>query len=148
MSGSGSAALTAFTPELRAPGRSRRAEKPIAAPCSGISCKSRGNRAVTTLAGWNPSGECIRFRNDRSIRPPHASGTIESATSATTRARCNLRAPDPVVSVRPARSGWPVLPDASRQAGSKPKSMLVTADSASANRATGASISILDCKGM
>ena len=41
---------------------------------------------------------------------PHASGTIDSATSATTSVRCNLRAPEPAVSVRPARSRWPVFP--------------------------------------
>jgi hypothetical protein len=86
--------------------------------------------------------------NDRSIRPAHASGAMESATSATTKARCALLAPDPVVSVRPARSRWLLLSDASRHAGSNPKSTLVNADSASAKKATGASISILDCKGM
>jgi hypothetical protein len=40
------------------------------------------------------------------------------------------------------------LPDASRRAGSNPKNMLVTTDSARANSVIGASIPILDCKGM
>jgi hypothetical protein len=65
--------------------------------------RRRGGHDVGRI---EPERRVQKFRNDRSIRPPQTSGAIESATSATTKVRCNFRAPD-VFTKPPGPPGGP-----------------------------------------